>query len=171
MEILTWVLSGALEHRDSLGNGSVIRPGEIQRMGAGTGVSHSEFNASSTEPVHFLQIWIHPARKGLTPSYSQETFRDDEGQSGLRLVASPDGARGSVAIAQDARVLVGRLEAGDALSHEIPAHRHAWVQVTRGALSLNGTLLSSGDGAAVSDEAILSLRSPDDAEVLLFDLP
>ncbi|MEW5765268.1 MAG: pirin family protein [Acidobacteriota bacterium] len=171
MEILTWVLSGALEHRDSLGNGSVIRPGEIQRMGAGTGVSHSEFNASSTEPVHFLQIWIHPARRGLTPAYSQEAFPEGDLLNRLRLVASPEGAQGSVAIAQDARVYVGRLESGASLSHPLPTHRHAWVQVTRGPLSLNGILLSAGDGAAVSGESILAIRSAEASEVILFDLP
>ena len=170
MEILTWVLAGALEHRDSLGHGSVIRPGDLQRMSAGTGVSHSEFNASREEPVHFLQIWILPERPGLAPSYEQRHFPDEERRNRLRLVASPDGADGSVRVHQDARLFAARLDPGKAVERALAPGRHAWVQVARGALELGGTTLAAGDGAALSDEAHLELRAREPAELLLFDL-
>jgi hypothetical protein len=172
MEILTWVLSGELEHRDSLGNGSVIRPGEIQRMSAGTGVSHSEFNASATEPVHLLQIWILPAERGLEPTYAQRAFPEEELRNLLRLVASREGADGSVSLVQDARVFVTRLDKAHSLLQEVPAGRHAWVQVARGSVEMNGTSLSAGDGAAVSDEVALLIEAREtETELLLFDLP
>jgi len=169
MEILSYVLDGALEHRDSLGTGSVIRPGDVQRMSAGTGVRHSEFNASAAEPVHFLQIWLEPAVAGLAPGYEQKTFGDTRDR--LRLVASPDGADGSLTIHQDARVFAARLAPGVEVTHRLAPGRHAWVQVARGALALAGRRLAHGDGAAVSDEPALTLRAERDAEALVFDLP
>ena len=171
MEILSYVLEGALEHRDSLGTGSVIRPGDVQRMSAGTGVRHSEFNASPTEPVHFLQVWIEPATGGITPGYEQKAFADDDKRDRLRLVASPDGADGSLTIHQDARVYATRLGAGQAVEHKLAPGRYAWVQVTRGALSVGGHRLEHGDGAAISDEPAVHLAGERDAEALLFDLP
>ena len=171
MEILTWVLEGALEHKDSMGNGSVIRPGEIQRMTAGTGVTHSEFNPSETEGTHLLQIWILPAERGLEPSWEQRRFEDAELAEGLRLVASGNPADDAVHIHQDARVYVGRLGAGDPATLELGPGRHVWVQVARGSLEVQGEALSAGDGAALSDEERLTLRGLDDAEVLVFDLP
>jgi hypothetical protein len=169
MEILSYVLDGALQHRDSLGTGSVIRPGDVQRMSAGTGVRHSEFNASTAEPVHFLQIWIEPAAAGLAPGYEQKTF--DDTRDRLRLVASPDGADGSLTIHQDARVYAARLAPGVEVEHRLAAGRHAWVQVARGALALSGRRLAHGDGAGVSGDAAFTLRAERDAEALVFDLP
>jgi redox-sensitive bicupin YhaK (pirin superfamily) len=171
MEIISYVLEGALEHRDSLGTGSVIRPGDVQRMSAGTGVRHSEFNGSPVEPVHFLQIWIEPARAGIAPGYEQKTFTEADKRGRLRLVASPDGADGSVTIHQDARVYATRLGAGDDVEHKLAPGRHAWVQVTRGALTVGGQRLAHGDGAAISGEPVVTLASEQDAEALLFDLP
>jgi redox-sensitive bicupin YhaK (pirin superfamily) len=171
MEILTYVLEGALEHRDSLGTGSVIRPGEVQRMSAGTGVRHSEANASATERVHLLQIWIEPAVKGVTPSYEQKAFPDEDTHGRLRLVASPDGADGSVTIHQDARVYATVLDAGQQVAHTLAPGRRAWVHVARGTLSLNGHTLAAGDGAAVSGDSALTLVGEKDAGALLFDLP
>jgi redox-sensitive bicupin YhaK (pirin superfamily) len=170
MEIVTYIVEGALEHRDSLGTGSVIRPGEVQRMTAGTGVTHSEYNPSRSEPVHLLQIWILPERQGLPPSYEQRAFPPVEMQGQLRLVASRDGRDGSVTMHQDARLFAARLAAGDEVVHRPPPGRHAWVQVVRGSLALNGTTLGQGDGAAVSDEAHLDLRAHEPAEILLFEL-
>jgi len=170
MEILTWVLAGALEHRDSLGTGSVIRPGDAQRMSAGTGVMHSEYNASATEPVHFLQVWILPERRGLAPGYEQRHFAAGERRGHLRLIASRDGRDGSLVIHQDARVHAGLLDPGQAVTHALASGRHAWVQVARGALTLNGRALEAGDGAAVSDEPALTLVAREPAEVLVFDL-
>jgi redox-sensitive bicupin YhaK (pirin superfamily) len=171
MEIVSYVLEGALEHKDSLGNGSVIRPGDVQRMSAGTGVRHSEFNASDKDPVHFLQIWIEPARAGITPGYEQKAFAEADKRGQLRLVASPDGADGSLTIHQDARLYATILEPGQTVTHPLARGRHAWVQVTRGTLTVNGEPLAQGDGAAISDEATISLIGETDAEALLFDLP
>ena len=170
MEIISYVLEGGLEHRDSLGTGSVIRPGDVQRMSAGTGVRHSEFNASPSEPVHFLQIWIEPATSGIAPGYEQKAFSDEDTRGRLRLVASPDGADGSVTIHQDARAYATRLAPGVEVVHRLAPGRHAWVQVARGALSLGGQRLGQGDGAAVSDESTLKLVGNKDAEALVFDL-
>ena len=170
MEIITYVLDGALEHRDSIGTGSVIRPGEVQRMSAGTGVRHSESNSSKTAPVHLLQIWIMPDRQGIEPSYEQKLFSDDEKRGRLRLIASPDGSDGSVRVQQDARVFATVLDAGQEVSYPLQPKRHAWVQVARGSIELNGQLLEQGDGAAISDEVALELIGKESAETLLFDL-
>jgi redox-sensitive bicupin YhaK (pirin superfamily) len=171
MEIITYVLEGALEHKDSMGNGEVLRPGEFQRMSAGTGVRHSEFNPSASEPVHLYQIWLLPRSKGIRPSYEQKSFPENERQGKLRLVASPDGADGSLSIHQDARIYLSTLSAGERVSHEIQAGRHAWLQVLRGRVRVNGTLLQTSDGAAVSEERGLTIVSEGPAEVMLFDLP
>ena len=170
MEIITWILEGALEHQDSLGTGSVIRPGEVQRMSAGTGIRHSEFNPSPAEAVHLLQIWILPNQQGVTPSYEQTHFDDAELANRLRLVASPDGQDGSVTIHQNARVYAARLRNG-AVTHTLGSGRRAWVQVARGALTLNGQKLAAGDGAAIEQETVLRLAGNGGAELLLFDLP
>ena len=170
MEIITYVLDGGLSHRDSSGGGGVIRPGDVQRMSAGSGVVHSEFNASETEPVHFLQIWIVPEHRGLKPGYEQKSFPVEERSGKLRLLASRDGRDGSVTINQDARVYGALLGHGERVSFEPASGRHAWVHVARGAIDLNGEKLSAGDGAAVSGERVLSLQSAEPAEVLLFDL-
>ena len=167
MEILTFVLEGALEHKDSLGSGSVIRPGDVQRMTAGTGISHSEFNPSGTEPVHFLQVWILPERPGLDPSYEQRSFP----AAGLRLVGSRDGREGSVRIHQDVLVHLARLSPGEDVVHALAPGRHAWIQMARGAAQVNGTRLAAGDGAALSEERSVTLRGVDGAEALVFDLP
>ncbi len=169
MEIVTWVLDGSLEHRDSLGTGSVIRPGEVQRMSAGTGIRHSEFNASQDTPVHLLQIWILPEQGGLPPSYEQRTV-SIESTNGLRLIAAPDGRDGAVTVHQSAEIWAARLAAGAEATHTLASGRHAWLQVARGDVTLNGQTLHAGDGAAVSDETTLALRAERDAEVLLFDL-
>jgi redox-sensitive bicupin YhaK (pirin superfamily) len=171
MEIVSYVLAGALEHKDSLGTGAVIRPGDVQRMSAGTGVTHSEFNASPRDPVHFLQIWLLPERTGLPPSYEQRTFSDDEKQGTLRLVASRDGREGSVTIHQDVALYASLLPAGERVQHALAPGRHAWVHIARGALTLNGLALATGDGAAVTGETLLTLTATDQANVLLFDLP
>ncbi len=170
MEIITWVLSGALEHRDSLGNGSVIRPGDMQRMTAGTGILHSEFNPSETEPVHLLQIWLFPDRKGLAPGYEQRAFSPAELQNAFRLVASRDGRDGSVTIHQDADVYAATLGGGRSLRHELSPGRHAWLQVASGNVVVNGRELEAGDGAAASDERFLEIDARDASEVVLFDL-
>jgi len=169
MEILSYVLEGALEHKDSLGSGSIIRPGDVQRMSAGTGIRHSEFNASKTAPVHFLQIWILPQHTGIAPGYEQKHFAAD-GREGLRLVASGDGRDGALTIHQDADVYAGRLAPGDTVHHSLSSRRLGWVQVARGTLTINGLSLSAGDGAAVEDETELALRAGSDAELLLFDM-
>jgi quercetin 2,3-dioxygenase len=171
MEIISYVLEGGLQHRDSLGTGSVIRPGDVQRMSAGTGVRHSEFNASTTEPVHFLQIWIEPASRGIAPGYEQKTFADADKRGRLRLVASPDGAEGSVTIHQAARVYATSLAAGEEVEHKLAPGRHAWVQVTRGALLVAGQQLEHGDGAAITGEPAVTLAGERDAEAIVFDLP
>ncbi len=170
MEIVTYVLEGALEHRDSMGNGEVLRPGEFQRMSAGTGITHSEFNPSPTEPVHLYQIWLFPDRDGIEPSYEQKRFEEVERHNRLRLVASPDAAEGSLLIHQDARIFLSSLDAGKQVTHELAPGRHAWLQVLRGQVALNGQALQTSDGAAVSDETALEIEANDDAEVMLFDL-
>lgn len=170
MEILTWVLEGGVEHKDSLGSGDVIRPGDLQRMSAGTGILHSEFNASQTEPVHLLQIWLLPEAKGLAPRYSQTHFPIEERRNHLRLVASREGREGSLDIHQDADLWVVNLEGGQEVRHALPAGRHAWIQVAKGGVSVNGQALSQGDGAALSEERLVTLHSTAGAEVLLFDL-
>lgn len=171
MEIITYVLEGALEHRDSMGNGSVIRPGEVQRMSAGTGVTHSEYNASRSEGVHFLQIWILPEARGLEPGYEQKAFTAEEKRGKLRLVASRDGAEGSVKLNQDVKLYAALLEQGEELSFAIEPGRHAWVHVARGEAQLNGRPMAAGDGASASGEGRLVLRGERGAEILLFDLP
>ncbi len=170
MEIVTCVLEGALEHKDSLGNSSVIRPGELQRMTAGTGVTHSEFNASRDALVHLLQIWILPAVPNLAPGYEQRDFGSGAMRDRLRLVASPDGREGSLTLNQDVTLHLGRLPKGAKLSHPLAAERHAWVQVARGALTLNGESLAAGDGAALSGERVLEIEALDSAHILVFDL-
>lgn len=172
MEIITYVLEGALRHQDSMGNGSVIRPGDVQRMSAGTGVRHSEFNASDAEPVHFLQIWIIPDRAGHLPGYEQKTFDLASEPARLLLVASPDGHAGSVSIHQNARLFAGKLAPGVSVSHALGADRHAYVHVARGSVRLDGTLLTAGDAAALPLARELMLETREEAaEVLLFDLP
>jgi quercetin 2,3-dioxygenase len=171
MEIVTYVLEGGLAHRDSMGNGSTIRPGDVQRMSAGTGVRHSEFNDSETERVHLLQVWILPAETGTEPGYEEKKFGDDEKRNRLRVVASPDGREGSVRVHQDAEIYAALLEDGREVSHELRPGRHAWLQVARGAVELNGReKLEQGDGAAASGEARLTVTGRGPAEVLLFDL-
>jgi redox-sensitive bicupin YhaK (pirin superfamily) len=170
MEIVTYVLDGALAHRDSLGNGSVLRPGELQHMTAGTGVRHSEFNPSDTEGVHLYQIWLLPDRRGLTPGYEQKAFVEEERRGKLRLVASPTGECGSLLIHQDARLYLATLPAGETVSHTLKPGRHAWLQVLRGRAALNGVALAAGDGAAISEEQNLQITGQEEAEVLLFDL-
>ena len=170
MEIVTWVLQGALEHKDSMGNGSVIRPGEVQRMTAGTGITHSEFNPSAEEGTHLLQIWLLPHTRGLEPSWGQRRFDDAELAGALRLVASGNAEDDAVHIHQDARLFVGRLGADESARLTLAPGRHAWVQVARGEVELNGEALAAGDGAALSDTEALDLVGRDDAEVLVFDL-
>jgi quercetin 2,3-dioxygenase len=170
MEIVSYVLEGALEHKDSLGTGSVIRPGDVQRMSAGTGVTHSEFNHSAKELVHFLQIWIIPEREGLPPSYEQKHFPAAERRGALRLVASRDAREGSLRIHQDAELWTALLERGESVERALRPSRHAWLQVARGRCELNGTPLEAGDGAAASNEAALRISAGADAELLLFDL-
>ena len=171
MEIITYVLEGALEHRDSLGTGSVLPPGEFQRMSAGTGIRHSEFNPSRTEPVHLYQIWLLPNEEGLQPSYEQKSFSEAERQGRLRLVASPDAQDGSLLIHQDARVYLSTLNADQEIRQNLQPGRHAWLQVLRGAVELNGQALATSDGAAVSNDTSLVIWATEPAEVMLFDLP
>jgi redox-sensitive bicupin YhaK (pirin superfamily) len=171
MEIITYVLGGGLQHRDSLGNGSVIRPGDVQRMSAGTGVMHSEFNASETDPVHFLQIWIEPNARGVRPSYEQKHFAAEDRRGRLRLLASPDGRDDSVTIHQDARVHAADLAPDDAVDYHLEPGRRAYVHVARGAVTLNGTPLEAGDGARLVDETTVNLSGLQESQVLLFDLP
>lgn len=170
MEIISYILDGALEHRDSMGTGSIIRPGDVQKMSAGTGVSHSEFNHSADEIVHFLQIWILPDRAGWEPSYEQRAFPADERRDRLRLVAAGDGRDGSISIHQDADLYASLLSSGTSVEHPLAAGRHAWVQVARGSIAVNGETLEAGDGAAISDERMLRLSAVRDAELLVFDL-
>lgn len=170
MEIITYVLDGALEHEDSMGNGSVIRPGDVQRMSAGTGVVHSEYNHSSTEPVRFLQIWILPERRGLAPGYEQRTFPREQRQAQLRLVAAPDGAGGAVTIHQNVRLYAALLEAGEHVHHALEPSRHVWLQVAHGRVRAGDHELEEGDGVAISDQRIVEVAGVESAEVLLFDL-
>ena len=170
MEIISYVLDGALEHRDSLGTGSIIRPGDVQRMTAGTGVRHSEYNASSTDPVHFLQIWIIPEKNGLEPSYEQKAFSDDEKRGQLRLVGSRDGRDGSVMIHQDVDLYASLLGANDSVSYELGEDRNGWVQVARGSVRLDDNELSAGDGVALEGARTLAFEGVGDAEILLFDM-
>ena len=170
MEIITYVLSGQLEHKDSLGTGSVILPGDGQRMTAGRGIRHSEYNPSPTEKVHLLQIWIMPDKQGHEPGYEQKSFPESEKRGQLRLIASRDSANDSVKINQDAKLFVTLLSPGEEVKHSLSAKRHAWVQVARGEIELNGEKLRQGDGAAISDEHALTIKGIKDAEVLLFDL-
>ena len=170
MEIISYVVEGALAHRDSTGTSSVIRPGDVQRMSAGTGVRHSEYNASETDPVHFLQIWIIPERQGLRPSYEQKTFAAEEKRGKLRLVGSPDGRDGSVVIHQDVDLYATLLEAGETVSHRVAAGRGVWVQVIDGALTVNGETLRPGDGIAISGAEGLRIEAQAPAEALLFDM-
>lgn len=170
MEILSYVLEGGLEHRDSLGTGSVIKPGEVQRMSAGTGVTHSEFNASKTEVVHFLQIWILPAVRSIAPGYEQKLFSDEDKRGRLITVASPDGRFNSVTIHADAVVYAGLLARGEVATLRLAPGRSGWVQVARGKVTLNGHQLAAGDGAGIVDEETLKLEGVDGGEVLVFDL-
>lgn len=167
MEILTWVLDGSLQHRDSTGSQGVLRPGELQHMTAGSGVTHSEFNASPKDPVHLLQIWILPERKGLKPEYEQLTFPDKDLRGKFHLVAGP---QAPVTVHQDANLYITRLGQGEQVNHFLKQGRHAWVQVARGAIKLNGVQLKAGDGAAISNEAGLRVEAKEAGEVLLFDL-
>jgi redox-sensitive bicupin YhaK (pirin superfamily) len=164
------VLEGELAHKDSMGTGSVLRPGEVQRMSAGTGVTHSEFNPSPVRPLHFLQIWLVPARRGLAPGYEQKAFPAEERQGTLRLVASPDGREGSVTVHQDVSLYAGLLAAGERARHEVGSGRHAWVHVARGTLEVGGQTLGAGDAAAISEPGAFELIGQDGAEVLVFDL-
>ena len=173
MEIITYVLEGSLEHKDSMGTGSVIRPGDVQKMSAGTGVRHSEFNHSKTEPVHLYQIWILPEKEGIKPMYEQKAIPAEEKQGKLRLVASPGGGNGSDAVKlyQDAALYAAQLKKADSVKHELNDGRYAWVQVARGAVTVNGQELKAGDGAAVAQEKKLEITGDaESSEVLLFDL-
>ena len=176
MEIISYVLSGELAHKDSMGNGSVIRPGDVQRMSAGTGVRHSEFNASDTEPVHFLQIWIMPDRQGIEPSYEEKNFTPEQKQGKLKLVGSPDGRDDSVTIHQNVNLYIASLDSGDRLTHNLSDNHVAWIQVTKGAVAINDRLLEAGDGAAVTDESQITIEHSsnnednNETEILLFDL-
>jgi quercetin 2,3-dioxygenase len=171
MEILSYVLEGELEHRDSMGNGSVIVPGDVQRMSAGSGVLHSEKNPSATDAVHFLQIWIRPSVSGIAPGYEQIHVRPSEKQGRLRLIGSPDGTEGSVRIHQDVRVYAGRFDGAERASLELPTHRRAYVHVARGAVTVNALALFAGDGLQVTDTGTLTLGGGQQAEVLVVDLP
>ena len=170
MEIITYVLEGALEHQDSMGNRSVMRPGEVQRMTAGTGVSHSEYNHSDQEATHLLQIWILPETRGLEPSYEQKAYSDAEKRGKLRLIASQDGRDGSVKVHQDLNLYATVLGEGEEVNFSVKGDRQVWVQVARGSVMLNGQLLAQGDAAAVSQETLLDLTGKESAEVLMFDL-
>ena len=170
MEIITYVLDGALAHADSIGNRSTIVPGDVQRMSAGTGITHSEFNARQDEPVHFLQMWLLPDRRGLAPGYEQKAIPESEERGALRLLASRDGRDGTVTIHQDVDLYGSRLEPGERVKHALADGRHAWLQMVRGRIELNGTPLAAGDGAAVSGESALEMVAQESAHFLLFDL-
>jgi quercetin 2,3-dioxygenase len=170
MEIITYVLEGALAHKDSTGTSSAIRVGDVQRMSAGTGISHSEYNASQSEPVHFLQIWILPSRTGLQPGYEQRSFDLEQKRGSWMLVASPDAREGALKVHQNAELSLALLAAGEELSYSPKPGRRAWLQVARGKVTLNGSDLEPGDGASVSEEETLTLKGIDHAEILLFDL-
>ena len=170
MEIVSYVLEGALEHKDSMGNGEVLPPGEFQRMSAGTGIQHSEFNPSVDKSVHFYQIWLIPAERDIEPSYEQKRFGEDELADTLRLVASPHGEDNSLTIHTDARIYLGKLNPGQSVEFSLAHSRHAWLQVLRGAATLNGNSMQTGDGAAISEESTLTIVATLDAEMMLFDL-
>jgi len=170
MEILSYVVEGAMEHRDSMGNGSVIVPGELQRMTAGTGVMHSEYNRSATETLHFLQIWILPEEKGLEPGYEQKAFPFSDRSGELLLVASRDGRQGSLTVHQDISLFAGKFREGEKARHELGAGRHGWIQVVRGRFVVNREILRPGDGASAGEGGVIEMAAQDDAEVLLFDL-
>ncbi|MFO0947558.1 MAG: pirin family protein [Planctomycetota bacterium] len=170
MEIVTYVLEGALEHKDSMGNGEVLRPGEFQRMSAGTGITHSEFNPSPVEPVHLYQIWLKPDRKGIVPSYEQKSFPDEVLRNQLRLVAAREPKEGSLAIHQDARIYLSRLDEGAGVTHPLKEGRHAWLQILRGEVTVDGDVLAAGDGVAFSEEEAVSITANRESEILLFDL-
>jgi redox-sensitive bicupin YhaK (pirin superfamily) len=170
MEIITYVLEGALEHKDSMGTGEVIRPGEVQKMSAGTGVQHSEYNHSKSEPVHLLQIWIVPDETGIKPAYEQKRFDTEEKKNRLRLVASPEGGDDLITVHQDARLYAALIDPSHQIVHELELNRHVWVQVARGAIEVNGQLLEQGDGAAISEEKQLTITGREPSEILLFDL-
>jgi redox-sensitive bicupin YhaK (pirin superfamily) len=170
MEIVTYIVEGAVKHKDSMGNGSTIRPGEVQRMTAGTGVQHSEFNESDRETLHLLQIWILPEKKGLEPGYEQKAFSESDRRNRLKLVASRDGRDGSVVIHQDAQLYASVLESGAQVEHDLKPGRGAWLQIVKGKLEINGKSLEAGDGAAISDEKSLKISARDRSEFLLFDL-
>ena len=172
MEIISYVLEGALEHKDSIGTGSVIRPGDVQVMSAGTGIRHSEFNHSKTEPVHFLQIWVVPDREGIAPRYDQKRFPDDEKRGRFRLVGSSDGRDDSIVIHQDVQLFAAILNSGEKVTHPLRSGRKAWLQIIRGAIEGNGRRLSAGDGAALENEPVVTVSAEaEGAELLLFDLP
>lgn len=171
MEIITYVLSGALEHKDSMGNGEVLRAGELQRMSAGTGIEHSESNPSATEPVHLYQIWLLPLSTAIQPSYEQKHFPESERTNRLRLVVSPDGEDGSLHIHQDARIYLATLEHDKTVEHAFKLGRHGWLQVLRGSVRVNDNTIHVGDGAAIGDEQLITIQGVDPAEVMLFDLP
>jgi redox-sensitive bicupin YhaK (pirin superfamily) len=170
MEILTYVLEGAIEHRDNTGSVSILNPGELQRMSAGTGIRHSEYNASKTDPVHFYQIWLLPERRGITPGYEQKSFADNAKDNRFLLVSSPDARDGSLRIHQDADIYLARLSEGATVSHPLRPGRHAWLQVLRGNVRVNGQAVSSGDGVALSEERTVEVQAAQRAEVILFDL-
>ncbi|MFO1519659.1 MAG: pirin family protein [bacterium] len=170
MEIITYVMEGTLKHQDSMGNGSLIRPGEVQRMSAGVGVTHSEFNPSEEHPVHFYQIWILPEKKGIAPGYEQKIFSSEEKRGKLRLVASRDGREGSLSLHQDVDLYASLLKAGDSVKLKLKPGRHAWLQVARGKVDLNGDSLQTSDGASASEEEELVVRAVSDSEILLFNL-
>lgn len=170
MEIITYILEGGLAHQDSMGNGSIIKPGEVQRMTAGTGVAHSEANPSTDEAVHLLQIWIMPNERGLTPGYEQKMFSDESKQGKLALIASQNGRQGSVTINQDADVYASKLDAGQSVTHTTAGDRKVWIQVARGAVRVNDVELQQGDGAALTDETEVTVEGKEPAEILLFDM-
>jgi quercetin 2,3-dioxygenase len=170
MEIVTYVYEGALEHKDSMGTGSVLRPGDVQRMSAGTGVTHSEFNHSKDKQLQLLQIWILPAKEGIKPAYEEKNFKDETKKNNLKVIVSPEGKGGSLKINQDVSIFASLLDEGKSVKHSIKSGRGAWVQVVRGAIDLNGKALNGGDGAAIEDEKELQLVAKKNSEVLLFDL-
>jgi len=171
MEIISYVLSGQLAHKDSIGNGSVIRPGDVQRMSAGTGIRHSEFNASNSDPVHFLQIWIQPGERGIAPSYEEKHFADDDKRGRLRLVAAPEGAEGSVTLHQDVRLYAGLFDGTETATLPLASGRRGYVHVARGAITADGVRLQAGDALKLEDVKDVRLEQGQDAEVLVFDLP
>ncbi len=171
MEIVTYVLEGVLEHKDSMGNGSQMRPGDVQIMSAGSGVTHSEFNPSEEARLHLLQMWVFPRERGTEPRYDQKSYSEDERRGALRLVVSPGGERGSVTIDQDANLYAGLLDPGDRVQHALAADRSAWIHVARGRLTLNGQELGPGDGAAIRDEELVVLEGIEDSELVLWELP